>query len=151
MAVWGAGSLAGGIGYGSRNWQAAVEWRAIGCLALFGAALMLLAVAPSLLILAVLMIPAGLPLAPWLGSLSASVQRAVPDGSATEAFTWTFAIITVGMAGGSAVGGVIIQAASPEAGFLAAGALSLTAATVGMLMLRIIRTKPGPASPGRGS
>lgn len=80
---------------------------------------------PSLIALALLMIPAGLPLSPWLGSLSASVQRAVPAAASTEAFTWTFAVITVGMAAGSAVGGTIIQAASPEVAFLIAGALSL--------------------------
>jgi hypothetical protein len=41
---------------------------------------MVLAAAPSLVVLAVLMIPLGLPLSPWLGSLSAAIQRGVdPD------------------------------------------------------------------------
>jgi predicted MFS family arabinose efflux permease len=133
VATWGAGSLAGGIIYGSRTWQLPVERRAIGCLALFGAALALLAAAPSLPALALLMIPLGLPLSPWLGSLSASVQRAVPPSVATEAFTWTFAVITVGMAGGSAIGGTIIQDANPGTAFLTAGALSLAGAALGAL------------------
>jgi predicted MFS family arabinose efflux permease len=133
VAIWGVGSLAGGVVYGSRNWQAPVEWRAIGCLALFGAALMLLAAAPNLTVLAVLMIAAGLPLSPWLGSLSASVQRAVPPAASTEAFTWTFAVITMGIAGGSALGGVITQGAGPQIAFLAAGALALTGAALGTL------------------
>jgi predicted MFS family arabinose efflux permease len=95
---------------------------------------MLLALAPSLIALALLMIPVGLPLSPWLGSLSASVQRAVPAAASTEAFTWTFAVITVGMAAGNAVGGTLIQAARPDVAFLTAGALSLAAATLGALM-----------------
>ena len=49
-------------------------------------ALLLLAAAPGLVVLALLMIPLGLRLSPWLGSLSASVQRAVPSASSTEAF-----------------------------------------------------------------
>jgi predicted MFS family arabinose efflux permease len=130
------GSLAGGVAYGSRNWQAPVGWRAIGCLALFGAALMMLAAAPNLTVLAVLMIAAGLPLSPWLGSLSASVQRAVPPATSTEAFTWTFAIITMGIARGSALGGVITQGAGPQIAFLAAGALALTGAALGTLWRR---------------
>lgn len=133
VAIWGAGSLAGGVVYGSRDWRAPVEWRALGCLGLFGAALMLLTAAPDLAVLAVLMIPIGLPLSPWLGSLSASVQRAVPRATATEAFTWTFAAITVGTAGGNALGGTIIQGAGPRAGFLAAGAAALAGAAVGLL------------------
>lgn len=128
VAIWGVGSLAGGIAYGSRTWRAPVIFRAFACLALFGATLLLLAAAPSLTVLALLMIPAGLPLAPWLGSLSAAVQRSVPPAISTEAFTWIFAVITVGMASGNALGGLIIEDAGAAAAFLAAGALCLASA-----------------------
>jgi MFS family permease len=133
VAIWGAGSLAGGVAYGSRTWRVPVERRALVCLALFGAALTVLAAAPSLVVLAVLMIPLGLPLSPWLGSLSASIQRVVPAATATEAFTWTFAVITVGMAGGNAVGGVVSQGLGPAAAFLLAGAFALLGALTGLL------------------
>lgn len=142
VAIWGVGSLAGGVVYGSRAWRAPVEWRAIGCLGLFGGALMLLAAAPGLPVLALLMIAIGLPLSPWLGSLSASVQRAVPATTATEAFTWTFAVITVGISGGNALGGTVIAAAGPRAGFLAAGAAALAGAAAGALRgPRPVRTR----------
>lgn len=135
VAIWGAGSLLGGIGYGSRHWQSPVEWRATGCLALFGAMVMLLAAGPSLAVLAPLMILPGLPLSPWLGSLSASVQRATSPAAATEAFTWTFAVITLGIAAGNALGGVITrQGASPTA-FLTAGAFAVAGAALGALRL----------------
>lgn len=147
VAVWGAGSLVGGIVYGSRNWRGQVEWRAISCLALFGVALLLLIAAPSLLILALLMIPLGVPLSPWLGSLSASVQRAAPRDAATEAFTWTFTVITVGMAGGNAVGGAIIEGAGTSAAFCAAGLLSLAGAAVGVLWRSRLRDAPVSAAP----
>lgn len=130
IAVWGAGSLAGGLFYGSRTWTAPVHWRAVSCLALFSIALLPLAAAPSLPVLALLMIPLGLPLSPWLGSLSASVQAAVPAAVVTEAFTWTFAVITAGMAGGSAAAGLIIQRSGPAGAFLGAGVLGLAGATL---------------------
>jgi predicted MFS family arabinose efflux permease len=81
------------------------------------------------------MIPLGVPLSPWLGSLSASVQRAVPAAASTEAFAWTFTVITAGMSAGSACGGVIIQTASTRAAFLAAGGSGLAGAAFGALRL----------------
>jgi predicted MFS family arabinose efflux permease len=134
VAVWGCGSLAGGLIYGSRDWPATVELRAMACLALFGAALALLAAAPGLAVLTVLMVPLGLPLSPWLGSLSSAVQRSVPGASTTEAFAWLFAVITVGIAAGNAAGGVLIQAAGTRTAFLAAAALSLAGALSGVLL-----------------
>jgi predicted MFS family arabinose efflux permease len=144
VAVWGLGSLAGGLGYGSRDWRGPVERRAMICLALFGATLMLLPAARSLIVLALLMILLGVPLSPWLGSLSASVQRAVPAASSTEAFAWTFAVITVAMAAGSGIGGEIIQAAGPQTAFLACGGLALAGAAFGAL--REAFTVRSPAS-----
>jgi predicted MFS family arabinose efflux permease len=94
---------------------------------------MVLAAAPSLVVLAVLMIPLGLPLSPWLGSLSAAIQRVVPAATVTEAFAWNFAVITVGMAGGNALGGVISQGMGLATAFLLAGALALLGALTGLL------------------
>jgi hypothetical protein len=53
----------------------------------------------------------------------------------TEAFAWTFAVITVTMAAGSAFGGVIIQGAGTETAFLSAGGLGLAGAAFGALRL----------------
>ena len=53
--------------------------------------------------------------------------------SSTEAFAWTFAVITVAMAAGSAVSGVIIQGAGTETAFLAARGLALAGAAFGAL------------------
>jgi predicted MFS family arabinose efflux permease len=127
--------VAGGLLYGSREWGGPVELRAMGCLALFGTILLLLASAPSLVVLALLMIPLGVPLSPCLGSLSTSVQRAVPSASSTEAFAWRFAAVTVAMAGGSTFGGMIIQEAGVHAAFLSAGGIRLAGVAFGSLRL----------------
>ncbi|MFY9929245.1 MAG: MFS transporter [Streptosporangiaceae bacterium] len=149
VAVWGLGSLAGGLLYGSRDWDGSVERRAMGCLALLGATLMLLAAAHSLIILALLMVPLGVPLSPWLGSLSTSVQRAVPAGSSTEAFAWTFAVITVAMAAGSAISGVIIQDTGTETAFLTAGGLALAGAAFGAFR-EAFTARPPASTHGKG-
>ena len=60
----------------------------------------------------------------------------------TEAFAWTFAVITVGMAAGNACGGVIIQAAGTRAAFLTAGGLGLTGA--GFVALRLLAPRRRP-------
>jgi predicted MFS family arabinose efflux permease len=137
IAIWGLASLAGGVAFGGRSWRWPVERRAMAFLAAFAAALALLAAAPSLPWLAAAMIPLGLPLAPWLGSLSASVQRASPAGATTEAFTWTFALVTVGQSAGSAAGGTIIQGAGVAAAFLAAALAGAIGAALGMAFLRV--------------
>ncbi|HEY1917205.1 MAG TPA: hypothetical protein VGH27_16695 [Streptosporangiaceae bacterium] len=64
VAVWGVGSLAGGVAYGSRAWRTPVQGRALACLTLFGGALLVLAAAPDLVVVALLMLPLGLPLSP---------------------------------------------------------------------------------------
>ena len=63
MAIWGTGSLAGGLAYGSRNWKSAVEGRAMICLALFGAMLVLLAAARASSSWPLVCL--GIPLPPW--------------------------------------------------------------------------------------
>lgn len=154
VAIWGLGSLAGGLAYGSRHWHRPVEARAMVCLSLFGVMLMLLALAPSLAVLAMLMFFLGVPLSPWLGALSASVQRAVPAASTTEAFAWEFSTITVGMSVGAALSGLIIQDASVQAAFLAAGGLALAGAAFGLVRLanrphRVSSDNAHPAASGK--
>jgi hypothetical protein len=57
------------------------------------------------------------------------------SASSTEAFAWTFAAVTVAMAGGSAFAGMIIQGAGVNAAFLAAGGIGLVGAAFGALRL----------------
>ncbi|HZR52607.1 MAG TPA: hypothetical protein VFB06_24220 [Streptosporangiaceae bacterium] len=78
----------------------------------------------------------GIPLSPWLGALSAAVRRAVSAASATEAFAWTFAVVTMGMAAGSAIGGIVLQATDTATAFISAGGFSLAGALFGLSRCR---------------
>lgn len=59
---------------------------------------------------------------------------AARDGA--EAFTWTFAVITIGQSAGSAAGGVIVQGTGTGAAFLAASAASVAGAALGLACIR---------------
>jgi predicted MFS family arabinose efflux permease len=135
VAIWGIGSMLGGVAYGTTRWRAQPERRAIVLLGLFALLLALLAMAPSLGVLAALMLALGLPLSPWLGTLNEAVQTLVPRSRTTEAFTWIFALITIGIAAGNAAGGPIIQHAGTKAGFLVSAAAAAAGAALGGLGL----------------
>ena len=60
----------------------------------------------------------------WIGGPLLLALLLAGGSRSTEAFAWTFAVITVTMAAGSAFGGVIIQGAGKETAFLSAGDLA---------------------------
>jgi predicted MFS family arabinose efflux permease len=109
-------------------------------LGLLAVLLVPLAAATSVPLLAVLMLPLGIPLSPWLGTLNETVQRAVPAGRRAEAFAWVYSLIAIGIATGNATSGPTIQHAGPGAGFLLAAAAAATGTGVGALALLIGRS-----------
>jgi predicted MFS family arabinose efflux permease len=113
--------------------------RALGLLGLLAVLLVPLAVAASVPVLALLMLPLGLPLSPWLGTLNGAIQSIVPIGRRAEAFSWVYSVIAIGIAAGNAVSGSIVQDADPSLGFLFAAAAAGTGAGVGALALLVPR------------
>jgi predicted MFS family arabinose efflux permease len=140
IAVWGIGSIVGGIAYSTRRWSTPPQQRAVILLAAFGALLALTAAAPTLATLAATMLLLGLPLSPWLGTLSTAVQQVIPASRTTEAFTYTFAVITTGIAAGNALGGLVIQQNHTSRALLAAAAAALAGSVAGSIGLRHHRT-----------
>jgi predicted MFS family arabinose efflux permease len=141
VAVWGIGSIAGGVAYGTRRWEQPPAFRALALLGLLAVLLVPLAAAPSVPLLALLMLPLGMPLSPWLGTLNETVQSTVPASRTAEAFTWVYSLITVGIAAGNATSGPAIQHAGPRAGFLLAAAAAATGTAVAALTLLIHRRR----------
>jgi MFS family permease len=139
VAVWGIGSIAGGVAYGTRRWYRAPTVRALGLLGLLAALLVPLAAAPSVPVLALLMLPLGLPLSPWLGTLNEAIQSFVPAGRTAEAFSWVYSLIAIGIAAGNTLSGWMVQDADPGAGFLFAAAAAGSGAGVGALALLVPR------------
>ena len=131
IAIWGVGSIVGGIAYSTRRWSTPPQQRAVILLTAFGALLALTAAAPNLTILAGTMLLLGLPLSPWLGTLSTAVEHVIPADRTTEAFTYTFALITSGIAAGNALGGAVIGQDHTSRALLAACLAALVGAGAG--------------------
>jgi MFS family permease len=146
LALWSGGSMIGGLVAGALTSERPVERRVVVLLGLVAVGLTPLVVAmTAVLPFAACMVLAGLGVAPAIACLYLLVDRSAPAGAVTEAFTWMTSAITAGIAGGSALAGVIVQHAGPRAALL----LALCAAGAAVLLARIRRptlaASPQPA------
>jgi len=133
LATWSVGSVLGGLAYGARAWR-----RPLGSIYLWLSLLLPLGYLPALFAhsiaaMALLILPTGLLIAPLGAAGNQLIDRVAPAGAVTEAYAWPITAILVGFAGGTAVGGVLVEAFDWRACFLAAAA---TAAIGGAVVLR---------------
>jgi predicted MFS family arabinose efflux permease len=124
LALWFAGSLAGGWFYGARRWQAPVQTQLVRLLLLVtaGGLLPLLATGPWTL--APLLLVAGVAIAPAIAVQLAVMSEVAPERSRTEAFTWASTANFLGIAAGSAVAGLVVDRVGVRAGLGASAALA---------------------------
>jgi len=83
-----------------------------------------MAAAPSVAVMALLVIPAGMFVAPLLATRNELVGWVAPAGARTEAYTWPVTAFVGGIAIGSAAAGVIVESASWRIAFVAAAAIA---------------------------
>lgn len=127
LAVWGAGSLVGGIWAARRGPGDSPAREIAGFYALIALATVPLALASDVLVLAILITGAGFFIAPALTVAFRAAADAAPRGSVTEANTWMGTGMGTGIALGGALSGQIVEAFSPAVGFLTAAAFFLAA------------------------
>ncbi len=108
-AAFAAGSLAGGLVYGSRTWRAPIIRRYLFLALLFAAGMTPLLIAGGVALMSGLLAVAGASLAPLTACMYGLIEDVAPPGTSTEAFTWTFTANWLGAAIGSVVGGAVIQ------------------------------------------
>jgi MFS family permease len=131
LALWGAGSLLGGlvaVRLGGANGAAGLVL-VLGALA--AGHLALVPAAGSVVALAAVLLVAGAAIAPTYASVYAMVDHAAPEGTVTEAFAWLATAIAIGASAGAAAAGAVADSAGPSAAFAlagAAGAIALAAA-----------------------
>lgn len=129
LALWSVGSMAGGLWYGARTWNAPLGNRYRNLLLVAVVATAPLIAARSVIAGVFCALLAGSTIAPVFSCQYALVGRAVLPGSETEAFTWVSAALVGGIAAGSAAGGAVIGDGGVSAPFLlACGAAALAAA-----------------------
>jgi len=144
LAVWAAASAAGGIAYGARSFSSPVPSVYLGLAALLPLGFLPALAAPSIALMAVLILPAGLLIAPLGAALNQLVGDVAPAGARTEAYAWPVTSLLAGFAGGTAVGGSLIETLDWQSCFVAA---SLAAAVGAALAFTFRRTLvvPQPA------
>jgi len=122
LGIWGAGSLLGGmlavrLGGGAHS----AAGLSLVLAALTAGHLLLVPAAGSVLALAAVLLLAGAAIAPTYATVYAMVDRAAPEGTATEAFAWLATAVAIGASSGSALAGALADGAGPAAAFALAG------------------------------
>jgi MFS family permease len=125
------GSLISGLLYGARRWKSDLARRyqlstaamALGCIPAIAVG-SVWQMAPAALLI-------GVAVAPTLIASSGLITRVVPVSARTEGFTWQSTGINVGVAGGAALAGLLVQSFDTRTAFLigpiAAGLAALVA------------------------
>ena len=150
LAVWGAGSFAGGLlaarlGGGART--------AAGLAVVLGALtvghLALIPAAGSVVALGGVLLLAGATIAPTEATIYATVDHATPAATMTEAFAWLATAMAVGGAVGAASAGLVVDHAGPTAGFALAGGAGALAVLTHRAPVTHPRASPGARPDGR--
>lgn len=137
VALWAGGSLIGGLVYGAGR-------HAVHPLGLVFALAVLTvpaAFAGTPLLLAFAVVLAGLPCAPALSSITATLVRLVPEHRRGEVMGWNGTAMTVGAALGAPVCGAVIDRAGAPAGFLTASLVAAGLAGAGLVVLKATRDR----------
>jgi MFS family permease len=137
-AAFAAGSLAGGLWYGSRAWRGPIVPRYLILTTLFALGLAPLLVLGSTPVMLVLFAVAGGALAPLTACEYTLIDQVAPPGTATEAFTWLFASNMAGAAIGSALAGAVIQSSGIRPALLIAVGGAALCAPIALIRRRTL-------------
>ena len=142
LATWAVASAIGGLAYGARTWSDSLPsvYVRLSLLMPLGALPALLA--GSIPAMALLILPAGLLIAPQAAATNQIIGELAPPGAVTEAYAWPVTATLIGFAPGTAVGGVLYEAFGWHACFVAA---ALTAALGALVVVRYRGTLSVPA------
>ena len=144
LSVWAAGSAAGGIAYGARSFSSPVPSVYLGIAALLPLGFLPALAAPSIALMALLILPAGLLIAPLGAALNQLVGDVAPAGARTEAYAWPVTALLAGFAGGTAVGGSLIESLDWQSCFVAASVAAAVGAALAFTFRRTLIV-PQPA------
>ncbi|MFH0243942.1 MFS transporter [Streptomyces sp. HK10] len=126
--IFAAGNMLAGLVYGALTWRSAPQRRLLAAYALLTLTTAPLWAVDVVPLLAVLGLLAGMGIAPSLITGFTLVERLVPAGVRTEAFTWMAGAVALGQAGAASAAGQLTDGFGANAGFtvpLAATALAL--------------------------
>ena len=120
LATWSVGSAAGGFAYGLRPLGVSVARAHFLFTLLLPLGFLPALIAPSIPAMALLIVPAGIFIAPLIATRNELASSVAPPGTATEALTWPLTALVGGIALGAAVGGALADAEGWRAVLVAA-------------------------------
>jgi MFS family permease len=130
LGMWGVGSMLAGLAIGHAGAAADPPRRLALMLVAWGGAHAVVGASREPVALALLLLVAGATIAPTFVCANGMLDDLAPPGTLTEAFTWTSTGISVGIAAGSALAGVLVEAGSPAVAMAVLGAGGVLAALV---------------------
>jgi hypothetical protein len=130
IAVWSAASGAAGLLWGTRGTRLPLLEAHVAIVVLLPVCVAPLVLASSPVTMGLLVILAGIPIAPLVASRNQLVERLAPAGTATEAFTWPLTALVAGVSVGAAVAGAVIESGSWSSGVLVAIGVSALGSAV---------------------
>jgi hypothetical protein len=130
LAVWSIGSAVGGLVYGARPRRAPLAALHLRLTLLLPLAFVPVLASTSVALMALLLLPAGVLIAPIIATRNELASAAAPSGTETEALTWPLTALLSGLSLGAAVAGALIDASDWHAAVLA----SIAGAAVGALI-----------------
>jgi MFS family permease len=137
LAIWSGGSAVGGVIYGViRRPPLQRVHLLVGML--LPLSILPLAIAPSLAAMALLVIPAGVFIAPLLATRNELIGWVAPPDARTEAYTWPQTAFVGGIAVGAALAGGIVEASGPSPAFVVAAAVAGIGAVIAVARRRTI-------------
>jgi MFS family permease len=120
LSSWAAASAVGGLLYGARAWTRPVSAVYLWLAALLPLGFLPALLAPSVAAMALLIVPAGLLIAPIGAAGNHLVGELAPPGAVTEAYAWPVTALIAGFAAGTALGGMLVEGWDWHACFIAA-------------------------------
>ncbi len=146
LASFSGGSLVGGLVAGMRPPRSVLRRFVAGSVVL-AAALLALQLAVSIPTLCLLAFVAGLPIAPTIGALYSLIDRSARAGTAAEAFAWFGTAVSIGIAAGSVLAGVLVDERGVRAAFAAGAAVAFCGALFGWARRGTLRPPASAAEP----
>jgi MFS family permease len=145
LAVWSAGSALGGLVYGALHLRADAGRQLPFLVTLVGIAAWLPLLAPSVVLLALLLALGGSTIAPWSAANSVLLSRGAPAGTVTEAFAWSGSMIFGGAAAGTALAGLLADAQGAHGALLVAAGSGACVLVASVFALPVLRAVARPA------
>ena len=138
LALWATGSATGGLLYGGLHLRSDAARQLPVMVTLVGVSTALPLLAPSVVLLAVVLVLGGSTIAPWSAVNSVLLGRGAPAGTVTEAFAWSGSMIFGGAAVGTALAGVLADSHGAAGAFAVSAGAGVCVVVASLLALRVL-------------